>query len=86
MFYGASRWGSGVEVPAHDEVFYAIKNVPHGDLREVHFFSRIANASLECFVYTPPDYGKGSKGYPVLYIQHGAGKTNTGGAVRAMPV
>ena len=78
MFYGASRWGSGVEVPAHDEEFYAMKNVPHGDLREVHFFSKIANASLECFVYTPPDYEKGSKRYPVLYIQHGAGEDEHG--------
>lgn len=78
MFYGASRWGSGVEVPAHDQEFYAMKNVPHGDLREVHFFSRIANATLQCFVYTPPDYEKGSKRYPVLYIQHGAGEDEHG--------
>ena len=78
MFYGASRWGSGVEVPAHDADFYAMKNVPHGNLREVHFFSKIANASLQCFVYTPPGYEKGSKRYPVLYIQHGAGEDEHG--------
>ena len=78
MFYGASRWGSGVEVPAHDEDFYAMKNVPHGQLREVHFFSKIANATLQCFVYTPPDYEKGSKRYPVLYLQHGAGEDEHG--------
>jgi enterochelin esterase family protein len=28
MFYGASRWGSGVEVPANDRDFYALKDVP----------------------------------------------------------
>jgi enterochelin esterase family protein len=78
MFYGASRWGSGVEIPAHDADFYAMKNVPHGNVREVHFFSKIANASLQCFVYTPPDYDKGSKRYPVLYIQHGAGEDEHG--------
>ncbi len=78
MFYGASRWGSGLEVPAHDQDFYAMKNVPHGDLREVHFFSKIANATLQCYVYTPPDYEKGSKHYPVLYIQHGAGEDEHG--------
>ena len=27
-YYGASRWGSGIEVPAKDQDFYAIKNVP----------------------------------------------------------
>ena len=36
-FYGASRWGSGVEVPAQDQDFYALKNVPHGQLRETPF-------------------------------------------------
>ena len=78
MFYGASRWGSGVEVPAHDADFYAMKNVPHGNLREVYFPSKIAKAQLRCFVYTPPDYEKGSKRYPVLYIQHGAGEVEHG--------
>jgi len=78
MFYGASRWGSGVEVPAHDADFYAMKTVPHGNLREVHFFSKIANATLPCYVYTPPGYEKGSARYPVLYIQHGAGEDEHG--------
>jgi enterochelin esterase family protein len=78
MFYGASRWGSGVEVPAHDADFYEMKNVPHGNLREVHFFSKIANTTLQCYVYTPPDYEKGTKRYPVLYIQHGAGEDEHG--------
>ena len=78
IFYGSSRWGSGVEVPAHDEDFYAMKNVPHGQLREVHLLSEIANTTLQCFVYTPPDYEKGSKRYPVLYLQHGAGEDEHG--------
>ena len=78
MFYGASRWGSGVEIPAHDADFYGMKNMPHGNLREVHFFSKIANTTLQCYVYTPPDYEKGTKRYPVLYIQHGAGEDEHG--------
>ena len=78
IFYGANRWGSAVEVPAHDQDFYATKNVPHGQLREVHFFSKIANATLECYVYTPPEYEKGAKHYPVLYLQHGAGEDDHG--------
>ena len=78
MFYGANRWGSGVEVPAHDADFYAMKDVPHGQLREVHFFSKVANASLQVYVYTPPDYEKGTKRYPVLYLQHGGGEDDHG--------
>jgi GH35 family endo-1,4-beta-xylanase/enterochelin esterase-like enzyme len=78
-FYGASRWGSGVEVPAKDQDFYALKDAPHGQLRQVLYPSKSANATLRCFVYTPPDYEKDqSKRYPVLYLQHGGGEDETG--------
>jgi enterochelin esterase-like enzyme len=80
MFYGASRWGSGVEVPAHDQDFYALKDVPHGNLQQVLYPSKTAkNAVLRCFVYTPPGYEKNlSARYPVLYLQHGGGEDETG--------
>jgi hypothetical protein len=39
-FYGSSRWGSAVEVPAKDADFYALKNVPHGQLREIYYWSK----------------------------------------------
>lgn len=78
-YYGASRWGSGVEVPAKDEEFYALKNVPHGQLREVLFYSASAGTNLRCFVYTPPEYERDStKRFPVLYLQHGGGEDETG--------
>ncbi len=67
IFYGASRWGSAIEIPAHDQDLYSLKEVPHGEVREVHFFSKIAKATLQSYVYTPPGYDKGSKRYPVLY-------------------
>ena len=28
-FYGSTRWESGIEIPAHDQDFYALKDVPH---------------------------------------------------------
>ena len=78
-FYGGNRWGSGVEVPAQDQDFYAVKDVPHGQLRQTLYYSKNANAVLRCFVYTPPDYEKEpSKRYPVLYLQHGGGEDETG--------
>ena len=78
-FYGSSRWGSGVEVPAKDQDFYALKNVPHGQLGQVFYNSKSANTNLRCFVYTPPDYETDlSKRYPVLYLQHGGGEDETG--------
>ena len=78
-YYGASRWGSGVEVPARDEDFYALKNVPHGELRQALYYSTNVSAVLRCFVYTPPDYNTNlAKRYPVLYLQHGGGEDETG--------
>jgi len=78
-FYGAGRWGSGVEVPAHDRDFYELKNVPHGQLRQVYFYSKSCDSVLRCFVYTPPDYETNlSRRYPVLYLQHGGGEDETG--------
>jgi len=78
FFYGASRWGSGVEVPAKDLDFYAVKDVPHGQLRQVLYYSKTAKATFRCFVYTPPDYEKNrSKRYPVVYLQHGGGEDET---------
>jgi enterochelin esterase-like enzyme len=78
-FYGASRWGSGIEIPAKDEDFYALKNVPHGQVREFPYFSKSNNTMRRCFVYTPPEYDKDlQKRYPVLYLQHGGGEDETG--------
>ncbi len=78
-FYGASRWGSGIEVPATDQDFYALKNVAHGQVRELLYYSEINKSQRRCFVYTPPGYDQDpSKRYPVLYLQHGGGEDETG--------
>lgn len=78
-FYGSSRWGSAVEVPAKDADFYALKNVPHGQLREIYYWSKSSNTNRHAFIYTPPGYDKNTrKRYPVLYLQHGAGEDETG--------
>src|SRR5436190_2758573 len=78
-FYGSSRSGSAVEIPAKDRDFYALKNVPHGQLREVYYFSKSSDRMRHIYVYTPPDYDKdANKRYPVLYLQHGGGENETG--------
>jgi enterochelin esterase family protein len=79
FFYGAGRWGSAIEIPAADADVYALKNVPHGQLRENLYFSPSTSKTRRCFVYTPPDYDKDTNArYPVLYLQHGAGEDETG--------
>ena len=79
FYFGAGRWGSAIEIPAHDEDFYAVKDVPHGQLRQTLYFSKSTNTTRRCFVYTPPDYDKDTGArYPVLYLQHGAFEDETG--------
>lgn len=77
-YYGSVRWESGIEIPAHDQDFYALKNVPHGMVQQVLFPSPSTNTSRRAFVYTPPGYNADSKTrYPVLYLQHGWGEDET---------
>ena len=73
-FYGSTRQESGIEIPAHDQDFYAERDVPHGNVQEVRFWSKSTNCLRRAFVYTPPTYGKDNKKYPVLYLQHGWGE------------
>ena len=78
-FYGAGRWGSGVEVPAKDQDFYALRNVPHGQVRDVFYFSKTGQTNRHCMVYTPPEYDSDpNRRFPVLYLQHGAGEDESG--------
>ena len=83
FFYGCGRWGSGIEIPAKDQQFYALKDVPHGQIRQNLYYSKVTDAWRRCFVYTPPDYDKDlAKRYPVLYLQHGGGEDETGWSVQ----
>ena len=78
-YYGASRWGSGVDVPAADQDFYAVKNVPQGQMREIYYWSEVNKAMRHIFVYTPAEYDRNlNKRYPVLYLQHGGGENEYG--------
>ena len=82
-YYGSTRWESGVEVPAHDAAFYAERNIPHGKVEQVLFWSPSTNCLRRAFVYTPPTYdAKARKKYPVLYLQHGWGEDETAWSVQ----
>lgn len=82
-FYGAGRLGSGIEIPAADEEFFAMKDVPHGLVSENIYFSKLTNSFRRCFVYTPANYNEDSKTrFPVLYLQHGSFEDETGWAVQ----
>lgn len=77
-FYGSVRWESGIEIPAHDQDFYALKDVPHGRVQQILFPSASTSTSRRAFVYTPPEYDREKKKrFPVLYLQHGWGEDET---------
>lgn len=78
-YYGSTRWESGIEIPAHDADFYAERDVPHGFVQQILFWSESTNMLKRAFVYTPPTYyqDKANVRYPVLYLQHGWGEDET---------
>ena len=78
-YFGSTRWESGIEIPAPDQDFYAMRfDIPHGNVRQVLFPSNSTNSVRRAFVYTPPMYDKNKKEkYPVLYLQHGWGEDET---------
>ncbi len=79
FIFGSGAWRSDVEIPAPDQDFYALKNVPHGHVREIYYFGKTSNTQRRSFVYTPPDYDKDTgKRYPVLYLLHGYNENETG--------
>ena len=86
-YFGSCRWESGIEIPAPDQDFYAWrKDIPHGNIQQVNFWSESTGKMQTANVYLPHGYGKLVKGkngkleqtrYPVLYLQHGWGENET---------
>ncbi len=78
-FYGMGRMASGIEIPFREGGYYAIKDVPHGDVRIKRYYSSITGSWRQLYVYTPPgyDYNQDAK-YPVLYLLHGGGEDERG--------
>ena len=78
-YYGASRWGSGIDIPAADEEFYTVKNVPQGSVNEVYYWSSVTESMRHGYIYLPAEYySNPTKKFPVLYLQHGMGENETG--------
>src|SRR3954464_13784903 len=78
-FFGGTRYASAVEVPEPGETYYAINTVPHGQVREIWYPSKVTGGWRHALVYLPPNYDTQTKTrYPVLYLQHGGGEDETG--------
>jgi enterochelin esterase-like enzyme len=57
-------------VPGSD--FMDTKDVPHGAVAEVTYYSKSLQRFRRMHVYTPPGYELGQGKYPVFYLLHGA--------------
>ena len=78
-FYGMGRMASGIEIPFANGAYYALKDIPHGDVRIKKYYSKVTNSWRQFYIYTPPGYDiNTSKKYPVLYILHGGGEDERG--------
>ena len=77
-YYGCSRMSSAIDIPEPGMDLFETQDVPHGQVREMKYWSDEAGAWRPVFVYTPADYEKGKKKYPVVYIHHGGGEDHRG--------
>lgn len=59
-----------VTVPGSE--WFDTKNVPHGAVAQVHYFSSTLKRMRRMLVYTPPGYESGKGDFPVFYLLHGA--------------
>jgi enterochelin esterase family protein len=63
-----------VHVPGSD--FADTRQVPHGHVAEVTYYSTALKDFRRMHVYTPPGYETSSGRYPVFYLLHGAGDSD----------
>jgi enterochelin esterase-like enzyme len=78
-FFGSGWDNSGIEIPEPADVdYYLPKDVPHGQVSQRWYFSKITGKWRRCYVYTPPGYEAGKARYPVLYLLHGWGENEQG--------
>jgi enterochelin esterase-like enzyme len=78
-YFGGGKPASAVEIPEPGSTYYSIHDVPHGQVREVWYDSKVTGSWRHALVYLPPNYDTQTKlRYPVLYLQHGGGEDETG--------
>jgi enterochelin esterase family protein len=78
-FFGSGWDNSGIEIPEPGVDYYSARDVPHGEVRQRWYFSKVTGKWRRCYVYTPPDYDRSAKArYPVLYLLHGWGENEQG--------
>ena len=78
-FFGGGKYASAVEVPESGSTYYSIQDVPHGQVREIWYNSKVTGSWRHAMIYLPPSYeAQTRQRFPVLYLQHGGGEDETG--------
>ncbi|MCQ2975696.1 MAG: carboxylesterase family protein [Bacteroidales bacterium] len=77
-YFGCGRMCSAIDIPEKGVDFYNVKDVPHGKVEQMEYYSGVRGCNSKVWVYTPASYAQGKKKYPVLYLQHGGGEDETG--------
>lgn len=78
LYHGWAKATNGLEIPDPDLDFYHMKDVPHGDVRNQWYTSKLTGKQRHILIYTPPAYDTDhNHKYPVLYLQHGSGESET---------
>jgi enterochelin esterase-like enzyme len=78
-FFGGGKDASAIEIPEPGSTYYSPQDVPHGQVREIWYNSKVTGTWRHALVYLPPNYDTETTArYPVLYLQHGAGEDETG--------
>lgn len=84
-FFGSNWENSGIEIPEGPEGDYYRfnKNIPHGHVRSIDYWSEINGLERHINVYVPAEYeAHPEKKYPVLYLVHGWGEDENGWPVQ----
>ena len=79
-FFGCNCQAGGIEIPEGPEGDYyrPQQGIAHGQVRSIYYYAKATEEWRHALVYTPAEYEKGKKRYPVLYLQHGMGEDETG--------
>lgn len=82
-FYGMGRMAAGIEIPSKNSAFYALRDVPHGEVSIKRYYSTVFNAWRRFYIYKPAGYDANvNEKYPVLYLLHGGGEDERGWATQ----
>jgi enterochelin esterase-like enzyme len=84
-YFGSNWENPGIEIPEGPEGDYYRfnKNIPHGQVRSILYWSEVNRLERHVNVYVPAEYENNpKKKYPVLYLVHGWGENENGWSVQ----